>query len=436
MLTSPEFKKAFYKGSIQEQMKEFTKGIEWLPKNYNICWELVKSYKPTVILATLTTVHECLAYGQKLAIPVIMASTIPYYPTSAFPVVTATSSPLPFGFLNSLTYKVVNSLSWVVISDLVNKFRTSIGLPVQSSAIYEATPHLCCFSELVVPRASDWPAKKVYETGYWILPPKSEFTPSKELSDFLGNGIAPVYLGLGSMPLWDSKELLLIFSKVLSKLGLRGIFATSWENPDKLIEVAEPHVLVIKGAPHEWLFPRCAAAIHHGGAGTTAACLRAGIPTIIFPVLADQPYWANRIGQLGVGPLKFYSIKELNENTLFIQIKTILSPEIIEKAKKLGELLKKENGTEKAVQVIENYMVENQNKSGILLEWAKDNEINTCLECKSVFNFFTRKHHCRSCGNIFCATCLHTTYFIPNYEYAQLVCNSCIKARELIKTSK
>jgi len=246
-----------------------------------------------------------------------------------------------------------------------------------------------------------------------------------------------VYLGLGSMPLWDSKELLLMFCKVLSNLGLRGIFATSWENPDKLMEVVEPHVLIIKGAPHEWLFPRCAAAIHHGGAGTTAASLRAGIPTIIFPVLADQPFWAGRIAQLNVGPSKFFSIRELTELTLYTQIKAVLNSEIVEKAKKLGELLKKENGTEKAVQVIENYIAENQDKSGILLEWAKDNEINTCTECKSKFDFFTRKHHCRSCGSIFCATCLNALYNIPNYLTPQLICNSCAKARELkIKTNK
>jgi len=333
--------------------------------------------------------------------------------------------------LNSLSYRVVNLLGWVVLGDIVNKFRVSIGLPPQTGAVYDATPHLCCFSEIVVPRPSDWPAK-VHETGYWILPSKTEFIPSKELADFLENGIAPVYLGLGSMPLWDSKDLLKKFCKVLAKIGLRGIFATSWENPDVLKEVTEPHVVVIKGAPHEWLFPRCAAAIHHGGAGTTAASLRAGIPTIIFPVLADQPYWAARIAQLNVGPPKFFSIKEINEATLEIQIKAALESGIIEKAKKIGELLKnEENGAEKAVRVIENYVGEYQNKSGIQLEWAKDNEINTCTDCKSEFTFFTRKHHCRSCGNIFCGTCVTTMYHLPNYLTPQLACNSCAKAREL-----
>jgi UDP:flavonoid glycosyltransferase YjiC (YdhE family) len=113
------------------------------------------------------------------------------------------------------------------------------------------------------------------------------------------------------------------------------------------------HVLVLNSVPHAWLFPRMAGVVHHGGAGTTAAGLRAGVPSLLIPHAADQPYWARRTKELGVGadpiPRKKLTVERLAEG-----IRSMVSePAIRESAAKLGEAIRAENGVATAVAMIE-----------------------------------------------------------------------------------
>jgi UDP:flavonoid glycosyltransferase YjiC (YdhE family) len=148
----------------------------------------------------------------------------------------------------------------------------------------------------VVPQPADWPEWN-HTVGYWWPAPDPDFTPAPELVDFLAAGPAPVYLGFGSMPA-DAGTLSALIRTALLKSRLRAVVHAGWAG----LTVAGDNVLTVSDVPHDWLFPQMAAVVHHAGAGTTAAGLRAGVPAVPVPFMVDQPFWAQRLERLGVTP--------------------------------------------------------------------------------------------------------------------------------------
>lgn len=206
--------------------------------------------------------------------------------------------------------RFINRLTWFPLKfamapyrKRLNKARREIGLGPVGSAIdygtYMGRPstRLLSISEHVIERPQDWDDRSVM-TGYWRLPP-SEDPLAPEIEAFLNRGEAPVYIGFGSMLAPDATKLVRDAVKGLKKAGLRGIISRGWA---QLPDQAGEHVLFIDGAPHDRLFPRCRAIVHHGGAGTTAAALHAGRPSLVIPFMVDQPWWAERLREAGLGP--------------------------------------------------------------------------------------------------------------------------------------
>jgi sterol 3beta-glucosyltransferase len=160
-------------------------------------------------------------------------------------------------------------------------------------------PILYGWSPSVLPKPPDW-GKWLHTTGCWFLEQSEGWKPPRGLTDFLNSGPPPVFVGFGSMNNTDPERLTDIVLRALERTGRRGILATGWggigdsDLPDSVFRVEE--------VPHDWLLERVEAAVHHGGAGTTAASLRAGVPTAVVPFFADQPFWGRRIAELGVGP--------------------------------------------------------------------------------------------------------------------------------------
>ncbi|MFC6659857.1 glycosyltransferase [Deinococcus multiflagellatus] len=144
-------------------------------------------------------------------------------------------------------------------------------------------------SPSVVPRPSDWPAH-AHLTGAWFLP-QGPWTPPADLEAFLAAGPAPVSIGFGSMGLRDPADTTALVLDALAQTGQRAVLLSGWgglaagDLPD--------HVFAASPLPHSWLFPRVSAVVHHGGAGTTAAGLRAGVPSVITPFLAINPSGAS-----------------------------------------------------------------------------------------------------------------------------------------------
>ncbi|HEX9968173.1 MAG TPA: glycosyltransferase, partial [Solirubrobacterales bacterium] len=175
--------------------------------------------------------------------------------------------------------------------DLVARWRRRLGLPPEGEA-EPAGPVLRAYSAAVVPG----PAESV--TGYWFL--DRPWAPPPALLDFLAAGPPPVCIGFGSMPSRDPAALAELAMQALARAGRRGVLLTGWGGLGDAALSGE--VLALEAAPHDWLLPRAAALVHHGGAGTTAAAARAGAPQVIVPFIADQLFWGRRVHALGVGP--------------------------------------------------------------------------------------------------------------------------------------
>jgi len=210
-------------------------------------------------------------------------------------------------------------------------------------------PALYAFSSSIVPKPSDW-RKNCHVTGYWFLD-KPDWIPSQKLLDFLHAGPPPVYIGFGSMSEREPKLLSELLIRALRLAGQRGILLSGWaELPE---ENLTDDVCVIDSVPHNWLFPKMAAVVHHGGAGTTGAAFRAGVPNIVVPFFGDQNFWAGHVFRLGTGPKPILR-KNLTAENLSEAIKRAVSDGLIQKrARAIGETIRKEDGVAKAIEILE-----------------------------------------------------------------------------------
>ena len=198
---------------------------------------------------------------------------------------------------------VIEPFPWRLYGGATNAFRRELGFApqtgTQNAAARRRMTVLHGVSRHVLPRAEDWPAR-YHVTGYWFLGEGGEWRPPDELAAFLAAGAPPVSIGFGSMTSSAPDAMAGIVVAAARASGRRAILLTGWAQMGS--GDLGPDVLQLAGAPHDWLYPRVAAAVHHGGAGTTAAAFAAGTPNVIVPHMADQPYWGRRVAALGVGP--------------------------------------------------------------------------------------------------------------------------------------
>jgi UDP:flavonoid glycosyltransferase YjiC (YdhE family) len=309
-------------------------------------WETARAFAPDVILfhpKALGAPH----IATKLGIPLFLASPLPgFTPTSAFP-----TPVLPFaslGPLNRPSHALMTHGGNVLFAKTVRAWRVeALGLPARGKAAPPAGT-LYGYSSHVLPKPADW-GRDVAVTGYWFLD-TPDWTPDADLAAFLAAGEAPVYVGFGSVPGVDPKELADFVAEGLKRAGKRGLLATVG---GALGEVAsDPNVHVIAGAPHDRLFPLVDATLHHGGAGTTGATLRAGKPTAICPFFGDQPFWARRVVALGVGPQPLDK-RKMTADDLATTFRAMDDPAMRTRAVKLGAAIRSEDGIETAIQFIE-----------------------------------------------------------------------------------
>ncbi|CAA9381011.1 MAG: UDP-glucose:sterol glucosyltransferase, partial [uncultured Chloroflexia bacterium] len=289
-------------------------------------------------------------------IPAFVSIPLPFYtPTREFPNPTFSGTRLG-GRFNLFTYRLM-ALTSAPFAGLTNQFRVNtLGLAPRSrfaspviTSSGEPVPVLYPYSRHVVPIPADFPAH-AHVTGYWFLERSDDWQPQPELTDFLTSGPPPVYVGFGSMSGNKAKQRARIVIDALVQSGQRGILASGWGGLDAS-DVPE-NILVVDEAPHDWLFDRVAAVVHHGGAGTTAAGLRAGKPTVICPFLADQPFWGRVVHQLGVGPQPIPQ-RKLTVARLADAIATAVhDTSMQQRAAELGEKIRAEDGVANAVDII------------------------------------------------------------------------------------
>ncbi len=317
-------------------------------------WAAAEIFQPDLLIYH----PKCLGsyhVAEKLGIPAIMSIPLPFYtPTRDFAV--------PFvardlGFLNRASFHAIIKASNAAYAGSVNDFRKKVlSLPPigRFKNLLKRTdgsdvPILYPISPNVIPIPEDYPAH-AHMTGYWFLDEESTWEPEPSLLEFLETGSKPIYVGFGSVSAVNSKKRTQEVIDGIRKSGQRAIFASGWSNLDAFD--FPDSIYPVNSVPHTWLFPQVAAVIHHGGAGTTAAGLRAGKPTLICPFLGDQPFWGKRVYDLGVGAKPIPQSK-LRADNLAQAINTLLNDTAMqERAAELGEKIRAEDGIACAEQVI------------------------------------------------------------------------------------
>lgn len=297
--------------------------------------------------------------AQQHQIPGILATPFPMTPTAAYPALIFYDT-FRFGKrFNLVTHRIFEQIMWFASRSAVKQFwKKKFGkVPANFASPFrmqnsEEFPTIISCSNYVFPRPNDWP-EHVHNTGYWFLEDTGDWTPGQDLMDFLQDGAPPVYVGFGSIgdPAQAQQTTELVID-ALKRSGQRGILATGWNAMVKIAHIPEG-IFMLDSAPHTWLFPRMAAVAHHGGAGTTAAGLRAGVPSIIIPYSNDQFAWGRRVYELGVGP-KPIPRKKLTVENLSDAINAAVREEIRAAAQDLGRKIQGENGAETAVKIIMN----------------------------------------------------------------------------------
>ncbi|RMG97564.1 MAG: glycosyltransferase [Chloroflexi bacterium] len=293
--------------------------------------------------------------AEKLGVPLLLAFLQPFTPTRMFPVPGAPMWGLG-GWYNWWTFVMAQQMFWLPFRGVINRWRREVlGLrPFPFWGPYRAlrqrqVPVLYGYSPSVLPRPDDWPDWH-HVTGYWYLERPSDWQPPTSLQQFLQSDPPPLYIGFGSMVDSNPDELLHILLTALARTGQRAVLLRGWANlqPETLPET----VCLISDVPHDWLFARVSAVIHHGGAGTTAAGLKAGVPNILVPYFADQFFWADRIRRLGVGPAGIPR-RRLTVDALTQAIERVLGDETMrQRAARLGEKIRAEDGVAQAVSLI------------------------------------------------------------------------------------
>jgi UDP:flavonoid glycosyltransferase YjiC (YdhE family) len=311
-----------------------------------------------LIVASEMGLYLGLHVAELAGLPVIRAFIAPKTTTAACASIHAPAWP---GWLpgrrryNRSSHAIAGALVRLATRALFNGLRRGLALdplPWRGDWLIGSGPIIYGFSPLLVPPAPDWPANH-HVTGAWILDHQAGWTPPPELSRFLAAGDPPVAIGFSSVREADPAALARLVAAALRRTGLRGILLAGWSElrPHDL----PLHLLRLDQAPHEWLYPQVAGAVHHGGAGTTAAALRAGVPSLAVPFGADQPFWGRRIAELGAGPPPL-GRRQLSADRLAERLERLVGDQQIRgRAARLGDLMRREDGVGAAVNLIERY---------------------------------------------------------------------------------
>ena len=286
--------------------------------------------------------------AEKLGVPCAAAMPFPITPTSAFPSFLLGTGTDCGPLLNRALWRITEQVTWQLLRHDDTALRRQLGL--RPSAIAgqvarqerQGMPVYYAYSPAVLPRPGDWPAR-VHVTGYWFLDPPPGWQPPAGLTRFLQDGPPPVSIGFGSMASRDPQATLELALQALTVSGQRGVLLSGWAGLGK-DHTLPRHVFAVDSIPHGWLFPRMAAVVHHGGAGTTGAGLRSGVPAIITPLVADQPSWARTVHGLGAGPAPI-PFRELTAERLAAAIhQAVTDQQIRQQATELGSRIRSEDG--------------------------------------------------------------------------------------------
>jgi sterol 3beta-glucosyltransferase len=353
IVESPEMRRLLEKGNFlaitrytAKESKRAT--IAWAETGLAVCQDV------DLIIAGVGGGTLAMALSEKFGIPYLPAYVFPFTPTREFPGVLFPASIGRFGgLINWLSHQLVKQALWqgnrsgdtAARQQVLNLPAAPLFGPKPDAKI----PTIYGFSDAVIPRPRDWHNTEL--TGYWFLESAANWTPPESLVQFLDAGEPPVYVGFGSMGSRDPEATAQLVLQAIAQTGQRAILLAGWGG----LQAADvtDKVYLIDSAPHDWLFSRMAAVVHHGGAGTTAAGLRAGVPTIIIPFFGDQGFWGQRVADLGVGTAPIPRRQLTAENLAEAISKAVNDQAMRDRAAVIGEIIRGEDGVARAIAVIE-----------------------------------------------------------------------------------
>ncbi|KAL2136272.1 hypothetical protein VTI74DRAFT_4507 [Chaetomium olivicolor] len=291
--------------------------------------------------------------AEKLGIPLHMMFTMPWTPTRAFPhpLADIVSTNADAAITNYVSYALVEMMTWQGLGDVINRFRESI-LDLDPISLLWApgllnrlrVPATYCWSPALTPKPTDW-MPEITVAGFYFLNLESNYTPERDLAAFLAAGPPPVYIGFGSIVVDDPDALTQTIFGAIIKSGVRAIVSQGWGGLGGDAAGVPEGVFMLGNCPHDWLFKHVSAVVHHGGAGTTAAGIKAGLPTVVVPFFGDQVFWGSMVAKAGAGPPPI-PYKKLTAENLALAIESALQPETQARARELGEKIKEEKGAD------------------------------------------------------------------------------------------
>jgi sterol 3beta-glucosyltransferase len=315
-----------------------------------------------LLIAGVGGLYLGFALAQKLRLPLLQAFVFPFTPTKAFPAILFPQSISRLGgCVNWFSHHVFRQMMWQGFRSADTLARKKVlNLPAApffgpdgGDRLARSFPILYGFSPSVIPKPSDWRNTDI--TGYWFLDAPSDWIPPATLLAFLQSGPPPVYIGFGSMGSRNPAETANLVLEALAHTQQRAILLSGWGGLQR--DNLPDTVYLVDSVPHSWLFPRVAAVVHHGGAGTTAAGLRAGVLSVVIPFFGDQLFWGQRVAALGVGPEPIPR-RQLTAQRLAQAIQNaVTDPRMRDRAAQLGAKIRAEDGIARAVAVVRNSLL-------------------------------------------------------------------------------
>jgi UDP:flavonoid glycosyltransferase YjiC (YdhE family) len=287
--------------------------------------------------------------AEKLGIPLHMMFTFPYTPTVQFPhpLANIKASNVEPTYSNFMSYPLVEMMMWQGLGDLINRFRTQILHLEDISTLWAPgqlyrlkVPYTYMWSPGIIPKPKDW-GPEIDITGFVFLDLASSFTPPDDLKEFLDNGEPPVYIGFGSIVVDDPDQFTKLIFEAVKMAGVRALVSKGWGGFGSNSDCPD-NIFMLENTPHDWLFPRCSAVVHHGGAGTAAIGLKCAKPTMIVPFFGDQPFWGAMVSKAKAGAHECIPYKHLTAERLAEGIKQCLTDEARENVKKIADDIEKE----------------------------------------------------------------------------------------------
>lgn len=349
---------------INAVMQPDTNGLTYLPR-------LLKNFGQTIPDLIQSMTDSCIgseamicnyfgsvyySIAELYNIPCFQVHYFPMDPTAEFPISSVRNQHMSKPF-NLASYKIGYFVISMVEKHFLSSWRKGHLLSQNRSitkpdytAGSRSVPVLYAISPSFLQRPKEW-NNSIHMCGFFLDDLRINYRPSTSLLHFMEKGAAPVYIGFGSMNAGNMNKLLTIILKAICATGIRAIIfpgdtCSHQSSGDQIYFVSE-------FVPHDWIFPRVSAVIHHGGAGTTATGLRHGKPTLIIPFAGDQPFWGNLVARTGCGPQPLFR-KNLSVHKLAQRMKDLISnPLYREKAAEMSIKIKEESGIQTAADIIE-----------------------------------------------------------------------------------